>query len=91
LLHDKIVQCKPKVVCFYGKRHHWIDLPQWRQVAGVNLIGQPLHHANGLCLGNCWQGANQTGTSFIVSLHPQTCGVSNDYFDAVGTLIQPLL
>jgi hypothetical protein len=92
LLQNQILRYKPKIVCFYVNRRGWISLEQWQQVAMVHLIGQPLLHPNnGLCLGNYWQGVNQTGTSFIVSLHPRTFGIANDYFHALGHEIHGLL
>jgi len=71
-----------KIVCFYGMDY----LDKWEKVAKV-----PLHRAQLRDnLGTYYLG-NRNGTCFIVSLHPAAIGLRNDYFTALGEVMQDLL
>jgi hypothetical protein len=75
-----------KIVCFYGMDY----LNAWQDIAGVQFNCQQLRDLNGNNLGN-YCAEQRNGTHFIVSLHPAAIGVRNDYFNALGQIIQPLL
>lgn len=65
---------RPKVVVFLGKSY----FEAWQAIAGqaVNLVDK----------GDYWSGQDD-GTFYVIAKHPATRGITNAYFDAIGSHI----
>lgn len=72
-LQDKITQYKPKVVVFYGYKYYKF----WQIIAGNNLRQGS---------EKIYSGYNGI-TFFVMTKHPATQGVTNEYFDRIGRLV----
>lgn len=73
-IRSRISAFKPKVVVFLGLSY----LGYWQAVAGqsVHFVDQ----------GGFWAG-QAAGTIYSVAKHPATKGISNAYFEKIGTYI----
>ncbi|HSN94245.1 MAG TPA: hypothetical protein VLR89_04180 [Anaerolineaceae bacterium] len=73
-IQSQISICKPKVVVFLGLSY----LEYWRAIAGqsVRFVDQVGYLAG-----------QADGTRYIVSKHPATKGITNAYFEKIGTHI----
>jgi hypothetical protein len=72
-LRERIIEFTPKAVVFYSLKSR----EDWHAIAGVELsqVSDGIH-----------TGRNNS-TLFVVTRHPATTGVTNDYFHQVGRLI----
>lgn len=72
-LQTQITQYKPKAVVFYGLSYY----KYWQMIAGIDLWQKT---------DKIYTGYNRT-TFFMMTKHPATQGVTNEYFHQVGRLI----
>ena len=73
-LRNRINQYKPKVVVFYSLGYY----KYWQEIIGIDLLQEA---------DNIHTGYNET-TFFVITKHPATKGVTNEYFHQVGKLIE---
>ncbi|MBN1618387.1 hypothetical protein JW887_03530, partial [Candidatus Dojkabacteria bacterium] len=71
-IHSRIRVNKPALVVFVGKSYY----PYWQQVAGNHV---KFREINGFMFGSSEE------TNLIISKHPATRGVSNAYFEEIGS------
>ena len=73
-LRNRINQYNPKVVVFYSLGYY----KYWLEIAGIHFLQG---------VDNIHTGYNET-TFFVVTKHPATKGVTNEYFYQIGKLIE---
>lgn len=78
-LKQLITQHTPKVVIFYSA--NWWYRRYWQQIAPAPF--EPVTLTSGTILK-----ATTPETTFIVTKHPVTMGITNRYFHEIGTLLQ---
>lgn len=77
ILRELILQYKPHCVIFYSVNpiyQHW-----WKQIAN---IADQWSHREGV------QVATNTNTTFAITKHPVTKGISSEYFHSIGRIIR---
>ncbi len=72
-LNQKIEECQPKAVVFYGKGYEYY----WKKLTNVEFL--PTNA--GFLVGKNSQ------TVFVIAKHPVAFGTSNEYFHSIGKLI----
>jgi len=72
-LNQKIVECQPKAVVFYGKGYEYY----WKKLTDVEFLPT----IEGFLVGKNSQ------TIFVIAKHPVAFGTSNEYFHNIGKLI----
>lgn len=72
-LQEQIIYYKPEAVVFYGLGYK----EHWEKIAGIALCQES---------DKIYTGWNKT-TFFVMTKHPATQGVTNEYFHQVGRLI----
>lgn len=71
-IRSRIKQRKPKFVVFMGQGYS----DYWQLIVGRNLSNE----------GGFWT-ANSIGTTYVITKHPATQGVTNSYFESVGQFL----
>lgn len=75
-IRRRMLEYKPRVVVFYSS-NAWYQ-SWWKAIAeGVNFVT----HEHG------FQWGTDSSTFFVITKHPTTHGVTNQYFEAIGDLI----
>lgn len=74
LLQGRIREYQPKVVLFYG----YVYQQFWREIANINFV--PATEQDFYIAGSSRQ-------AFVITKHPATTGLRNDYFHRVGCAI----
>jgi hypothetical protein len=72
-LQNQIQQYQPKVVIFYSLSYQ----EYWKKIAGINF--QP--NSDGIHIGH------NESTLFVITKHPASRGIKNEYFHQVGKII----
>jgi hypothetical protein len=73
-LQQRICQYHPKVVVFYG----YVYQKFWQEIAGVDFLPAAEKDFYIACSGS---------NVFVITKHPATTGLRNDYFHRVGTAV----
>ena len=72
-LRQRINEYKPKVVIFYGSGYR----EYWKSIAKIDFS-----ESHGISIGR------SESTLFIITKHPSTKGITNEYFHQVGKIIK---
>ena len=76
-IRSQIITHKPKVVVFFGKSYS----PYWQQIAGNNI---KFRDQGDFLIGD------SMSTAFIIANHPAARGVTNAYYEEIGSLIRKM-
>ena len=74
-IQTKIRVFKPKLVVFFGKSYY----KYWQRIAGKHM---KFRDEGGFLVGS------SKGTMFIIAKHPAAWGITNGYFEKIGSLVQ---